>query len=73
MAINVIVTIKRNETSEKLIRRFNKKCKKEKIFERYRDKTDHHIKPSVRKKMKKQKAIREQKKLERKREKKLFR
>ena len=55
------------------MRRFIKKCKKDKILETYRAKTDYYIKPSVRKRMKKDKAIREQKKLQRKEEGKLFR
>tara|TARA_R100000808_G_C2150353_1_gene159086 strand:+ start:857 stop:1027 length:171 start_codon:yes stop_codon:yes gene_type:complete len=56
-----------------MIRRFIKKCKKEKIVETYRRKTDCHIKPSVKKKLKRERAIREQKKLQRKRDAKLFR
>ena len=50
-----------------------KKCKKEKVTERYRERTDHYIKPSVKKKIKRQKAIRERQKLLRKKDKKLFR
>ncbi len=73
MATNVVVRIRRGETSERLIRRFNKKCKKQKVVEEYRARTDHYIKPSVRRKMKREKAIREQKKLQRKRERKMFR
>lgn len=73
MATNVSVRIKRGETSEKLIRRFNRKCKKEKVVEFFRARTDHYIKPSVRKKMKQEKARREKKKLERKRDRKLLR
>lgn len=73
MATNVVVKLRRGETSEKLIRRFNRKCKKEKVVEEYRARTSHYIKPSVQKKIKRQKAIREQKKLERKRERKLLR
>jgi len=73
MATNVKVELRRNETSERLIRRFSKKCKKDRVIEIYRDKTGYFIKPSVRRKMKRQKAIREQQKLERKRDAKLFR
>ncbi len=73
MATNVVVRIRRGETSERLIRRFNKKCKKQKVVEEYRTRTDHYIKPSVRRKMKREKAIREQKKLQRKLERKMFR
>jgi len=73
MAINVKVELRRNETSERLIRRFIKKCKKERLIETYREKTGHYIKPSVKRKIKHQKAIREQKKLQRKKDDKLFR
>jgi ribosomal protein S21 len=73
MAGNVSVRPRRGESTEKMIRRFIKKCKKDKILETYRAKTDYYIKPSVRKRMKKDKAIREQKKLQRKEEGKLFR
>ena len=73
MATNVRVYLRRGETSERLIRRFIKKCKKDKVIETYRARTDHHIKPSVKKKLKREKAIREQKKLQRKKDRKLFR
>jgi ribosomal protein S21 len=73
VATNVKVDLRRGETSERLVRRFIKKCKKDKVVEIYRARTDHYIKPSVQKKIKRQKAIREQKKLERKRDRKLFR
>lgn len=73
MAINVKVELRRGESSEKLIRRFNRKCKKEKVVETYRAKTDHYIKPSVKKKLKSEKARRNERKLQRKREQKLFR
>jgi len=73
VAINVSVRLRRGETGERLIRRFIKKCKKEKITETYRTRTDYHIKPSVKRKLKRKKAIREQQKLQRKREKKIFR
>ena len=69
MAINVSVRLRKNETSE----RFIKKCKRDRVVETYRDKTGHYIKPSVRKKIKQRKAIREQQKLQRKKEAKLFR
>lgn len=35
--INVEVRLRHNEHPEKLIRRFSKKCKKERIVEEYRD------------------------------------
>lgn len=73
MSNNVKVSLRRGETGERLVRRFIKKCKKEKIVELYRFKTDHYIKPSIQKKLKTQKAQREAQKLERKRLKKLFR
>ena len=73
MPSNISVHLRRGETSDRLIRRFIKKCKKEIIVEQYRAKTDHHIKPSVKKRIKREKAIREQKKLQRKLERKMFR
>ena len=66
MAINVTVRLRRNERPEKLIRRFIKKCKKERIIETYKDKTAYYIKPGVRKKLKSEKARREAAKLQRK-------
>ena len=73
MPSNVSVHLRRGETSDRVIRRFIKKCKKERIVEQYRARTDHHIKPSVKKRIKREQAIREQKKLQRKLERKLFR
>jgi len=73
VAVNVKIVPRRNESAERLIRRFIKKVKKEKILETYREKTSHHIKPSVRRKIKRKKAIREQQKAQRKQDKKLFR
>jgi ribosomal protein S21 len=73
MSANVKVTKRRGESDERLIRRFNRKCKKQKIVQEYREKTDYYVKPSVAKRIKKQKAIREQQKLRRKQEDKLFR
>ena len=66
MATNVKVELRRNETSERLIRRFSKKCKKDRVLEIYREKTDYYIKPSVKLKIKHKKALREQRKLEKK-------
>jgi len=66
VATNVRVEIKRGESSERLIRRFIKKCKREKIIEIYRARTDHYKSPSIRKKLKRLKAQRERLKLERK-------
>ncbi len=73
MPVNVSVTKRRNESDERLIRRFNRKCKKQKIVEEYRSKTDYYIKPSVKKRLKRQKAAREQLKRTRKEQDKLFR
>lgn len=73
MASNVVVKIRRGEPTEKLIRRFIRKCKKERVVEEYRARTDYYIKPSVKKKLKSDKARRERKKLERKRAAKMFR
>lgn len=65
MAINVVVEQRRGESSERLIRRFIKKCKRDRVIEIYRSRTDHFIRPAVRKKMKQQKARRDKQKLER--------
>lgn len=73
MATNIKVELRRGETTEKLIRRFSRRCKKDRIVEIYREKTDHYIKPSVKKRTKREAAIREQKKLQRKKDNKLFR
>ena len=73
MAVNIRIELRRNESSERLIRRFIKKCKKERIIETYREKTAYHVKPSVKRKLKREKANRERQKLERKKHNKLFR
>jgi len=73
VATNVLVRLKRGESSERMVRRFIKKCKKEKVIETYRAKTDHHIKPSVKRKMKRKKAMRERQKVERALRRKMFR
>tara|TARA_Y100000296_G_C5092888_1_gene215817 strand:+ start:135 stop:356 length:222 start_codon:yes stop_codon:yes gene_type:complete len=73
VATNVIVRPRRNESSERLIKRFIRKCKKEKVIETYKAKTDFYIKPAVKKKLKRRKAIRERQKLQRKQDAKLFR
>lgn len=73
MATNVVVRLRRGESSERLIRRFIKKCKKERVVETYRQRTDHYIKPSVKRKLKREKAQREAKRTEAKRNKKMFR
>ena len=73
MPSNVVVKPRRNESPERMIRRFIKKCKKEKIVETYRARTDHYIKPSVKRKMKSKKARRELLKRQRKVQRKMFR
>ena len=52
---NLTVVPRHNEPIERVIRRFIKKCKKMKIIETYREKTDYYEKPSV---TKRRKAIR---------------
>lgn len=69
MAVNVSVKARRNEHSERLIRRFIKKCKKEKVVEKYRERTEFYQKPSVRKRAKMRKAARMREIEQRKREK----
>tara|TARA_R110002020_G_scaffold257174_1_gene470787 strand:- start:2377 stop:2598 length:222 start_codon:yes stop_codon:yes gene_type:complete len=73
MPVNVTIKQRRNETPEKMIRRFIRKCKKERVLEIYREKTDFYIKPSVKKKAKSKKARRERQKLQRKLDAKMFR
>jgi len=73
VALNVKVELRRGESSERLIRRFIKKCKKEKIIEKYRERTGYYVKPSVRRKLKRQKAARARKQNTVKINKKLFR
>ena len=58
MAINVSVKARRNEHPERLIRRFIKKCKKEKIVEKYRERTEFYEKPSIKKRNKRRRAAR---------------
>ena len=65
MGINVSVETRRGEPIEKLIRRFVKKVKNAKVLETYREKTSRHIKPSVKRKIKRKKAMRARQKLER--------
>lgn len=65
MATNVSVELKRGETAERLIRRFTRKVKNDKILETYKEKTSHYVKPSVKRKIKRKKAIRAREKLER--------
>tara|TARA_Y100001938_G_C8100274_1_gene441144 strand:- start:5859 stop:6089 length:231 start_codon:yes stop_codon:yes gene_type:complete len=60
---NIHLKSRRNEPSERLIRRFIKKVKKEKIVEEARDRR-RYKKPSVKKKDKRIKAQRERKRQE---------
>jgi len=57
-AVNVSVRARGREPAEKLIRRFIRKCKKEKIVERYRERHDHYVKPSEKRRIKRRKAKR---------------
>lgn len=66
MAVNVTVEQRYNEGSDRLIRRFIKKVKREGILERYRERCSYHIKPSVKRKIKQKKARREKERFERK-------
>ena len=66
MAVNVSVKARPGEYSDRLIRRFIKKVKKEKVLEKYRERCSYYIKPSVRRKIKSKKARREKERLERK-------
>jgi len=43
---NLTIVARQNEHPEKTIKRFLKKCKKLKIIETYREKTDYYQKPS---------------------------
>ena len=52
---NIILKARKNEPADKLIKRFIKKVKKEKIVEQVRD-GKYYKKPSVKKKEKKRKA-----------------
>ena len=69
MALNVIVERRYNESSERLIRRFVKKVKRDGVLEEYRERCSHYVKPSVKRKRKSKKARREKERLERKRNK----
>ena len=66
MTTNVIVVARPHEYSERLIRRFTKKVKRDGILEEYREKTSYYVKPSVKRKIKQKKARREKERLERK-------
>jgi len=57
MAINLETKLRNGESSERLIKRFIKKVKKEKILEKYREKL-YYKKPSEIKRERKKHAIR---------------
>jgi len=59
MATNVSVTQRKNESAERLIRRFIKKCKKEKIIEEARDRM-RYVPPSEKRREKRKRAKRAQ-------------
>jgi ribosomal protein S21 len=68
MSTNVNMRPKRNESSEKLVRRFIKKVKKERIIEEARDKM-RFVSASVKKRLKKERAEKTRQREERKKEK----
>ena len=63
MATNVKVELRRGEPSERLIRRFIKKCKKERIIEDYLDRR-FHVKPSTKRRREKLKKLKNARKAE---------
>ena len=65
-AVNISVRARRNESSERLIRRFIRKCKKDGVVERYRERCTAYVKPSEKKRIKRQKAERLRQREERK-------
>ena len=69
MATNVKVVARPNEHSERLIRRFIKKVKREGVLDEYREKTSYYVKPAVKRKIKQKNARRAKERLERKRNK----
>ena len=62
--INVEVEARRNESIDRLLKRFAKKIKKELIFEEVRERM-YYEKPSERKKREKQENIKRSKKIQR--------
>jgi ribosomal protein S21 len=64
MACNVVVKSKEcRGNAEKMIRRFIKKCKKERVVEKYKDR-QRYKKPSEKKRDKRARAARERKRQE---------
>ena len=68
MASNYSVRPRKNESPERFIKRFIKKCKKLGIIDEIKDRR-HYIKPSEKKRMAKKRAIRRRIKEEKKRRK----
>lgn len=68
-AVNISVRARRNEPSDRLIRRFNRKCKKEGIVEKYKERCMAYVKPSEKKRIKRRKAKRQRERDEQKRQK----
>ena len=64
MACNIKIVARPGEHPERLIRRFVKKVKKKGILEKYRERTSYYIKPSERRRIKRQRAINQRKKNE---------
>tara|TARA_Y100001938_G_scaffold39845_1_gene55203 strand:+ start:528 stop:743 length:216 start_codon:yes stop_codon:yes gene_type:complete len=67
MAVNHIEKPRRNEDPNRFIKRFIKKCKKLGIIDEVKDRK-HYVKPSVKKRLAKKRAIARQKKELRKRQ-----
>ena len=67
MASNLRERPRRNESPERLIKRFIKKCKKLGIIDEFKDRK-HYTKPSVKKRLAKKRAIARHKKEQRKRQ-----
>ena len=61
MATNYKARPRKNESTERFIKRFIKKCKKLGIIDEAKDRR-HHTKPSVKKRLNKKKAIARHKK-----------
>jgi ribosomal protein S21 len=61
MATNHTARPRKNESPERLIKRFIKKCKKNGIIDEIKERK-HHTKPSVKKRLAKKKAIARHKK-----------
>lgn len=57
-AVNVSVKARQNETSESVIRRFCRACKKERIVNEYLERTRYYKTPSQRRREEKHRATR---------------